>query len=85
MFRAINDVNVILYLQCKCVDPDNQQDNPTDPTCGLPDYKGDGICDDGNNNKGCVYDGGDCCDKTTTATGGKVIKSFCKEVGCGGL
>ena len=29
--------------------------------CGLPDFQGDGACDDGNNNAGCNFDGGDCC------------------------
>ena len=24
-------------------------------------YKGDGYCDDSHNNKGCDWDGGDCC------------------------
>ena len=40
----------------------------TDPTLNLVTccragslYKGDNICDDENNNKGCHYDGGDCC------------------------
>ena len=75
---------MILYLQCKCVDPDNQ-DKSTGPQCGLLQYKGDGVCDDENNNKGCAYDGGDCCAKTTTATGGTVNKSFCNEVSCGVL
>ena len=59
---------------------------PTKPTkkppakaCGEPDYKGDGNCDDDNNNKGCAYDGGDCCYKTVK--GGKVKKDYCKQVG----
>ena len=30
-------------------------------SCEVDDYKGDGYCDDGNNNCGCEYDGGDCC------------------------
>ena len=29
--------------------------------CEYPEDKGDGNCDDGNNNAGCNYDGGDCC------------------------
>ena len=29
--------------------------------CVNPDFKGDGECDDENNNAGCEYDGGDCC------------------------
>ena len=30
-------------------------------SCEIADYKKDGYCDDGNNNCGCEYDGGDCC------------------------
>ena len=29
--------------------------------CAIPKWKGDGHCDDGNNNPSCDYDGGDCC------------------------
>ena len=50
--------------------------------CGLPKYRGDGNCDDENNNKDCGYDGGDCCAKTVA--GGQVKKNYCKEV-CLGL
>ena len=32
--------------------------------CKLPNYRGDGNCDDENKNKDCVYDGGDCCAKS---------------------
>ena len=49
--------------------------------CKLPNYRGDGNCDDENNNKDCGYDGGDCCAKTVK--GGLVKKDFCKEVGLG--
>ena len=66
-------------MQCKCVDPENQGKH----ACELPEYKGDGNCDDENNNKGCAYDGGDCCAKTVK--GGKVKKDYCKKVRCGGL
>ena len=41
--------------------------------CGAPQYKGDGNCDDNNNNCGCKFDGGDCC-------GADVVKTYCKEV-----
>ena len=27
----------------------------------IPNWKGDGICDDETNNCGCEWDGGDCC------------------------
>ena len=62
-------------LQCKCIDPKNLGE----PACELPEYKGDGNCDDENNVKGCAYDGGDCCYKTVE--GGKVNKKYCSEVG----
>ena len=29
--------------------------------CGNPGGKGNGLCDDSNNNAGCEFDGGDCC------------------------
>merc|ERR1711885_108978 len=64
--------------ECKCIDPDNQGQGKL--SCKLPNYKGDGNCDDENNNKGCAYDGGDCCAKTVT--GGQVKKNFCKECKC---
>ena len=66
--------------QCKCLDPKNQGGKPVKPTCGATQYKGDGNCDDNNNNKGCEFDGGDCCDKSVK--GGKVKKDYCKAVGC---
>ena len=61
--------------ECKCLDP-----NPTAPhTCGQEKYKGDGNCDDDNNNAGCDFDGGDCCEKSV---GGPVKKIYCKECKC---
>ena len=36
-----------------------QQPPPT--SCGSPQWAGDGYCDDDNNNAGCQYDQGDCC------------------------
>merc|ERR1712037_781544 len=64
--------------ECKCIDPKNQ--GGKQPVCALPKYKGDGNCDDANNNKGCGYDGGDCCAKTVK--GGQVKKNYCKERKC---
>ena len=45
----------------------------TTPTseCGSPNWQGDKVCDDRNNNAGCDYDGGDCC-------GDFVDTSYCK-------
>ena len=68
----------LVCSQCACIDPDNQ--GPAGPKCGVLDYKGDGNCDDENNNKGCAYDGGDCCPKTVD--GGEVNKKYCQKVGC---
>ena len=59
-----------LRLQCKCIDPKK--------SCAAPKYFGDGNCDDNNNNKGCSFDGGDCCAKTVQ--GGKVNTKYCSEV-----
>ena len=70
-------IKVVLRLQCACIDPDNQ--GPTGPKCGMPDYKGDGNCDDENNNAACAYDGGDCCPKTVSS--GNVSKKYCTKVG----
>merc|ERR1712183_685195 len=42
-------------------------------------YKGDGNCDDENNNCGCDFDGGDCCKKTA---GKDVNKKYCKKCQC---
>ena len=58
-----------------CVDPDASCFNPTTATeqssCinGSIEYIGDGVCDAGNNNKGCLYDGGDCCMMCTCTNG----------------
>ena len=43
--------------------------------CGFPMYKGDGYCDDPNNNCGCDWDGGDCC-------GDNVRTLFCSICKC---
>merc|ERR1712224_798809 len=49
-------------LDCKCQNP--QLENDCKGICNSPNYKGDGNCDDENNNCGCDYDGGDCCGKS---------------------
>merc|ERR1712025_789078 len=64
--------------QCKCIDPNNLGEPPA--TCGLLQYKGDTRCDDENNNKGCGWDGGDCCPKTVA--GGTVLKDHCSQCKC---
>merc|ERR1712080_630528 len=64
---------------CKCLDPKNQG-AAIGPTCDQLQYKGDGNCDDDNNNAGCEYDGGDCCAKSVK--GGTVKKPYCKVCKC---
>ena len=44
-------------------------------TCGSPQWKGDNICDDENNNCGCEWDGGDCC-------GSNVNTNYCSACEC---
>merc|ERR1712167_432077 len=62
--------------KCACLDPDYKPGKG----CGSPKYKGDGNCDDDNNNDGCAFDGGDCCIKSVK--GGKVKMSYCTKCKC---
>jgi len=73
-------VNKKYCKECKCLDPKNQADANCQGTCKFKNYKGDGNCDDENNNCGCGYDGGDCCKKTVK--GGTVKTKFCKACAC---
>merc|ERR1719225_981819 len=43
--------------------------------CDSPQFVGDNNCDDGNNNEGCGWDGGDCC-------GDSVNTQFCSACEC---
>ena len=49
--------------------------SPSSSGCGSLNWKGDGWCDDENNNAGCEYDGGDCC-------GENVKTTYCQECQC---
>merc|ERR1712187_660227 len=67
---------------CKCLDPDPKAPEAAkaaESACELEKYKGDGNCDDGNNNAGCEYDGGDCCEKSL---GKAISKHFCTACKC---
>ena len=44
-------------------------------TCENLGWKGDGFCDDVNNNCGCDWDGGDCC-------GNNVNTYYCTKCDC---
>ena len=41
-------------------------------------FVGDDYCDDGNNNAGCNYDGGDCCPSTPAPTGWDFYCTACE-------
>jgi len=43
--------------------------------CIKEGWKGDGSCDDHNNNPGCNWDGGDCC-------GDDVVETYCTDCKC---
>ena len=60
--------------RCKCQDCTHVPKTTPPPTCAKKAYKGDGQCDDNNNNAGCDYDGGDCCGPTRGT-------KYCEKVG----
>ena len=64
-----NNVNTQFCTACECLDPAEQGG------CESPQWEGDGYCDDGNNNAGCSFDGGDCC-------GYNINTQFCNECQC---
>ena len=51
-----DNVNTNFCSACECLDP--EYTTTTTTNCGSPHWKGDGYCDDNNNNEGCDYDGG---------------------------
>ena len=67
-----DDVRTKYCQECLCLDP-KQQDTTTPSsctdTCGDQNRKGNGLCDDENNNCGCEWDGGDCCGGLLRCTG----------------
>merc|ERR1711981_516975 len=65
---------------CKCLDPAkaNAKKKKCGGTCKSASWKGDKRCDDGNNNCGCGWDGGDCCGKS----GDKHQFSYCSKCKC---
>merc|ERR1712187_985086 len=74
------DIGKSYCKQCQCLDPNYKPPTTPAPKCGNVDWKGDGNCDDVNNNGGCEYDGGDCC--ATTVKGGIVERKFCSTCAC---
>ena len=60
--------------ECRCKDPSQ---GGAAQGCMEPNHVGDGYCDDGNNNGGCQWDGGDCCYNT-----GESWDDYCQECAC---
>merc|ERR1712187_472226 len=75
-------VKIKYCKECECKDPKNKGGSNCKGGCQFPNYKGDGNCDDENNNCGCAYDGGDCCSKTAKNSFGQVITKYCKKCEC---
>merc|ERR1712000_274900 len=83
------EVNTNYCTACECLDPAVTGVDPeTTPSstckdgskCKNDKWKGDGNCDDKNNNCGCAYDGGDCC--ISTNKNGEVNKNYCNDCEC---
>ena len=80
-------VNTQFCSACECLDPNGGGNGTTEPPttepptepptndCYQPNWVGDNYCDDGNNNEGCGWDGGDCC-------GNDVNTNFCSVCEC---
>ena len=61
-----SDKEYMYCTDCACLDCSYSEScipegETIDGVCGAAAFKGDGICDDNNNNAGCGWDGGDCC------------------------
>eukprot|EP00750_Incisomonas_marina_P012220 INCI16661.1.p1 GENE.INCI16661.1~~INCI16661.1.p1 ORF type:complete len:649 (+),score=121.52 INCI16661.1:206-1948(+) len=72
------DRNLQFCKECQCLDPDDTTCSAgfSGPgKCEIVNYAGDGMCDDGNNNCGCNWDGGDCCLAPVAAL-------YCEECTC---
>ena len=72
--ECCGEANLSDCEECKCKDPDNTVKRSI-TKCSYPVFKGNGKCDDDNNNVECQWDGGDCC-------GCFVQKGFCTECQC---
>merc|ERR1712110_157944 len=51
-------------------------------SCGKPDHTTDVFCDDENNNAGCEWDGGACCNRLATDNSFNKWNAFCKDCEC---
>merc|ERR1712141_782978 len=57
------DVNTQYCSECACLEPatTTTSEAPGTGGCEFENWVGDNFCDDGDNNAGCDFDGGDCC------------------------
>merc|ERR1712150_91147 len=69
-----SNVKTSACSECQCLDP-NATEDASSEGCKSSDEKGDGYCDDGNNNAECEWDGGDCC-------GSNVNTGYCSKCQC---
>ena len=84
------NVNTQYCTNCSCLDPNggnggsstttaaSTTTNPTTAGGCNSGWIGDNYCDDINNNMGCSYDGGDCCD----SCGSGVNTQWCSVCAC---
>ena len=72
-------ISFLTPQDCECLDPSvarkkeklaqREEMETFQNDCAVICWKGDGFCDDENNNEGCEYDGGDCCNNDATIDG----------------
>jgi len=69
------------YLSICELDVDKEEDNFL---CGKPEYNNDLYCDDDNNNAGCKWDGGACCNQLANPNAWEIYdwKLFCSACEC---
>ena len=79
-----SNVNTEYCIECQCLNDEGSNGGNGTTTsslttnsggCAIPDWIGDGYCDDETNNDGCNFDGGDCC-------GSNVNTEYCTECQC---
>lgn len=52
--------------ECRCLDPEKKDSRKCTGKCGESAWVSDKFCDAQNNNCGCNWDDGDCCDTGTS-------------------
>ena len=73
MISSINMVFFFLFSNVFGINLEYEQTYHSE--CLIPQWRGNGICEDTNNIAACNFDGGDCC-------GPNVSKQYCEECKC---